>query len=108
MTKQSARFGNLHARVTLADYTIRRRDLPMTDLTDARPSPDAEPVSASHARNRCAHCGGPFGLIRRRRAGRQFCCAFCVEAYDDAMRRSVQAKARWLDLVDRARQARER
>jgi len=81
----------------------------MSEFTDARPSPDAEPVSAAaEGRKRCAHCGGPFGLIRRRRGGRQFCCAFCVEAFDDAMRRSVKAKARWLDLVGRARHARGR
>ncbi|MGN6574030.1 MAG: hypothetical protein ACTHLO_21680 [Pseudolabrys sp.] len=85
----------------------------MIDLTTARPLPGAEAVAPSHdaapsTRRRCAHCHGPFGLIRRRRSGRQFCCASCMDAYDDAVRRSVQAKARWLDLLDRARAARGR
>jgi hypothetical protein len=80
----------------------------MIDLTDARPLPGADPVAPSYdaapsGRRRCAHCHGPFGLIRRRRGGRQFCCSPCVDAYDDAVRRSVQAKARWLEFLDRAR-----
>ena len=81
----------------------------MIESTDVRPLPDGEPVSgAPEARKRCARCGGPFGLIRRRRAGRQFCCSACMEAYDDALRRAVQAKARWLDIAGRARRARGR
>ena len=80
----------------------------MIDLTDVRPLPGAEPIAASHdtapvGRRRCAHCHGPFGLIRRRRGGRQFCCSACMEAHDEAVRRLVQAKARWLDFLDRAR-----
>ena len=80
----------------------------MIDLTDVRPLPGAEPIAASHdaapdGRRRCAHCHGPFGLFRRRRGGRQFCCSACMEAHDEAVRRLVQAKARWLDFLDRAR-----
>ena len=79
----------------------------MIDLTDVRPLPGAEPIAAPHdaapeGRRRCAHCHGPFGLIRRR-GGRQFCCSACMEAHDEAVRRLVQAKARWLDFLDRAR-----
>lgn len=85
----------------------------MIDVTEARPLPGAEPIAAPPdaapaARRRCAHCHGPFGLIRRRRSGRQFCCSLCMEAYDEAVRRSVQAKARWLDFIERARAARGR
>jgi hypothetical protein len=85
----------------------------MIDLTDVRPLPGADPIAASHdaapdGRRRCAHCHGPFGLIRRRRGGRQFCRSACMEAHDEAVRRLVQAKARWLDFLDRARGARGR
>jgi len=85
----------------------------MTEISDVRPLPGAEPIApppdaALLGRRRCVQCHGPFGLIRRRRNGRQFCCAPCVDAYDDAIRRSVQAKARWLDFIDRARAARGR
>jgi hypothetical protein len=82
----------------------------MTDVSDARPLPGAAPFSsASEAeaaiagRRRCAQCHGPFGLIRRRRGGRQFCCSACMEAHDEAVRHAVQAKARWLDFIARAR-----
>jgi hypothetical protein len=78
----------------------------MTDSTDAWSLPGTETVSpsadASAQRKRCAHCRGPFGLVRRRRAARQFCSAACMESYDEALRRTVQAKARWLNLLDRA------
>jgi hypothetical protein len=84
----------------------------MIDFTDVRPLPGADNISAPHAaferRKRCAHCHGPFGLIRRRRGGQQFCCSSCMDAYDDALRRSVQAKARWLDFLDRTGLARLR
>ncbi len=29
-------------------------------------------------RKRCAQCGEPFGLIRRRRTGMQFCSLSCL------------------------------
>jgi hypothetical protein len=85
----------------------------MIDLTHVRPLPGAEPIAAPPeaaiaGRRRCAQCHGPFGLIRRRRSGRQFCCAPCMEAHDDAVRSAVQAKARWLDFLDRARAGRGR
>ena len=85
----------------------------MIDDTDTRPPPGAETDSGSRApavanRKRCAHCQGPFGLIRRRRSGRQFCSIACMDRYDDAQRRAVQAKARWLDVLDRAGLVRSR
>jgi hypothetical protein len=85
----------------------------MIDETDTRPPPGAETDSGSRAtvvanRKRCAHCQGPFGLIRRRRSGRQFCSIACMDGYDDAQRRAVQAKARWLEFLERATAARSR
>jgi hypothetical protein len=85
----------------------------MIDETESRPPPGAEAVfdpraAAVAQRRRCAHCHGPFGLIRRRRSGRQFCSVACMDGYDDAQRRVVQAKARWLDVLDRAGLARQR
>ena len=80
----------------------------MIDLTDVRPLPGAEPIAASPdaapvGRRRCAHCHGPFGMVRRRRSGRQFCSVACMDGYDDALRETVRAKARWYDLIDRLR-----
>ena len=84
----------------------------MIDSVDARPLPEAEPVSASQEaavpRRRCAHCDGPFGLVRRRRAGRQFCSVACMESYDERLRRAAQARGRWFDFLDRAGLARTR
>jgi len=82
----------------------------MIESTDVRPAPGAnaisEPNAAPMRRSRCAHCDGPFGMIRRRRSGRQFCSATCMERFDDAMREQVRAKARWYDLIDRLRAVR--
>jgi hypothetical protein len=79
----------------------------MIEPTDVRPSPGADAFANSPAapapRSRCAHCNGPFGMIRRRRSGRQFCSVPCMERYDDALRQTVRAKARWYDLIDRLR-----
>jgi hypothetical protein len=79
----------------------------MIEPTDVRPLPGADafadPNHAPARRSRCAYCNGPFGMIRRRRSGRQFCSVVCMERYDDAMRETVQAKARWYGLIDRLR-----
>jgi len=79
----------------------------MTESTDVRPSPGTDAMAEfSHARarrSRCAHCNGPFGMIRRRRSGRPFCSVACMDGYDDALRETVRAKARWYDLIDRLR-----
>ena len=79
----------------------------MIESTDVRPLPGANAFSESdHAPargNRCAHCNGPFGMIRRRRSGRQFCSVGCMDGFDDALRETVRAKARWYDLIDRLR-----
>jgi hypothetical protein len=36
-------------------------------------------------KQRCAHCGGRFGLIRHRWYGHHFCRARCREAYLDKL-----------------------
>ncbi len=46
-------------------------------------------------RRRCAQCGKPFGLVRRRRAGLQFCSAACMTEQADALHKAVQARAIW-------------
>ena len=79
----------------------------MIEHTDVRPAPGADAIADStHAtarRSRCAHCHGPFGMIRRRRSGRQFCSVACMDGFDDALRDTVRAKARLYDLIDRLR-----
>ncbi|HWE77355.1 MAG TPA: hypothetical protein VG270_02440 [Pseudolabrys sp.] len=79
----------------------------MIESTDVRPLPGAEavpePNTARARRSRCAHCNGPFGMIRRHRSGRQFCSVRCMDGFDDALREAVRAKARWYDLVGRLR-----
>jgi hypothetical protein len=52
---------------------------------------------------RCAQCGGPFGLIRRRRAARQFCSLRCVDEYANGVRKAVEAKARWYEFLHQRR-----
>lgn len=48
---------------------------------------------------RCAQCGGPFGPIRHRRAGKQFCSARCVDDRAEMVRNAVAARARWLEFL---------
>lgn len=50
-------------------------------------------------RKRCAQCGKPFGLIRRRRAGKQFCSARCAEQHADSVRKAVEARVRWYEFL---------
>jgi ribosomal protein S14 len=52
-------------------------------------------------RNRCAQCGRPFGLVRRRRAGQQFCSAACMDKQVESVRQAVQDKARWYEFLTR-------
>jgi hypothetical protein len=52
---------------------------------------------------RCAQCGRPFGLVRRRRAGKQFCSARCVDDHATAVRKAVEAWANWLDFLQQRR-----
>jgi hypothetical protein len=46
-------------------------------------------------RKRCVQCGGPFGLMRRRRAGKQFCSQKCADQHADGVRKAVAVRARW-------------
>lgn len=61
--------------------------------------PPAAPEFREHRRKRCGQCGGPFGLIRRRRGGKQFCSAKCAEQNADGVRKAVEAKARWYEFL---------
>lgn len=60
-----------------------------------RVSAPSAPSRIAAARNCCGQCGNPFGLVRRRRAGKQFCSAQCVEAYAEEARKATEASARW-------------
>lgn len=44
---------------------------------------------------RCAQCGGPFGLVRHRRALAQFCSVACVNENAENMAKAIKIKARW-------------
>ena len=53
-------------------------------------------------KQRCAHCGGRFGLIRDRWYGHQFCRAKCREAYLDKLALDRERVKRWLGLLARS------
>jgi hypothetical protein len=59
------------------------KDLPAKDLRVETVGP--LPAKASQGK-RCAHCGGPFGLVRRRRGGMQFCSAACMDGLSSDIR----------------------
>ena len=50
-------------------------------------------------RTHCAQCDGPFGLIRRRHAGKQFCSAACVAEYTADMRDRARPRSHWYDFL---------
>jgi hypothetical protein len=54
-------------------------------------------------RKRCEQCGKPFGLIRRRNAGRQFCSVPCMDRHTESVRKAVEAKARWYTFLRQRR-----
>jgi hypothetical protein len=54
-------------------------------------------------RKRCVHCGGPFGLMRRRRAGKQFCSQKCADQHADGVRKAVAIRARWYAFLYQGR-----
>lgn len=58
-------------------------------------APPAASDEKAYARKRCGQCGGPFGLMRRRRASKQFCSAKCAELNADGVRKAVEARTRW-------------
>jgi hypothetical protein len=52
-------------------------------------------VRAQDGRRKCCvQCGGPFGLMRRRRAGKQFCSQKCADQHADGVRKAVAIRAR--------------
>jgi hypothetical protein len=51
-------------------------------------------------RPRCDQCGGPFGLIRRRKIGRQFCSVKCMAAHARAPN-ALEPRHRWYDILQR-------
>jgi len=48
-------------------------------------------------RTHCAQCGRPFGMTRRRHAGKQFCSAPCVTKF--AAEKRERARAHWYDFL---------
>jgi hypothetical protein len=47
---------------------------------------------------RCANCGHPFGLVRRRRAGKQYCSVVCMKTGAGTIK-SVKAPVRWYQFL---------
>ena len=77
----------------------------MSDREPAQPSLGENSFAgalppAELRRRRCAHCGGPFGLTRRQRAGKQFCSAKCMAA--SGAGGQAPAWPRWLALISRS------
>jgi hypothetical protein len=56
-------------------------------------------------RKRCACCGNPFGLIRRRRGGKQFCSIVCMEKVGGGGVKSAKTAQRWYEFFRRREQA---
>ena len=84
----------------------------MSDRDPARPPPGEESFAdEAHAapelreirRTVCAQCGGPFGLTRRHRAGKQFCSTRCMTEYKGSIRREPQTRSYWFDFFTQHR-----
>ena len=80
----------------------------MDEQTQVQPAPDEgdHPSMTTPAlernetqRKRCAQCGRPFGLVRRRRAGQQFCSAACMDKQVETARQAVRDKIRWYEFL---------
>ena len=60
------------------------------------------------SRNCCAHCGGKFGMVRHRKAFKQFCCKPCLDANrvesDARIERLRKAAAQRQQVADVTRQ----
>ncbi len=54
---------------------------------------------AEQPRKRCAQCGKPFGLVRRRRAGKHYCSAVCMDKHAASIRDAIREKIRWYDFL---------
>jgi len=68
----------------------------MTDTFTAASAPLASVPERQDRRNRCAHCGRPFGLVRHRLAYKQLCSVPCLTAEGERMQRALKAKVRRL------------
>ena len=84
---------------------MREQDQAQSVLGAIDFSDDSRAASELHAarRSRCANCGGPFGLVRRRRGGKQFCSGKCAEQYADGLRQALEAKTHWYERLYRRR-----
>lgn len=72
-----------------------------TDGVSAAPA--SEPELQARLGKRCAQCGRPFGLVRRHRAGKQFCSERCLEEYSNARRDGAEGTTRWFEFLHRRR-----
>jgi hypothetical protein len=52
--------------------------------------------------NRCAHCGGKFGLVSHQHWGRRFCCKTCKSTFLAKTAREHACMRRWLGFLARA------
>jgi hypothetical protein len=59
----------------------------------ATPPEGEDPVDVR--RKGCARCGNPFGLVRRRRHGRQFCSVACMDKGVDSVGMAGGVKTLW-------------
>jgi hypothetical protein len=59
----------------------------------------AAPDARGYRRKRCGQCGGPFGLMRRLRAGKQFCSQKCADQQADGVRKAIAMRARWYEFL---------
>lgn len=69
----------------------------MNDMQTIKPITAAESLMPPQAsRNRCAHCGRPFGLVRHRLGTKQLCSKPCADAEGERMQRALKEKVRRL------------
>jgi hypothetical protein len=59
----------------------------------------AAPDARGYRRKRCGQCGGPFGLMRRLRAGKQFCSQKGADQQADGVRKAIAMRARWYEFL---------
>jgi hypothetical protein len=75
---------------------------------DAEKASTTATTAADYAgpeRKRCARCGNPFGLIRRRRGGKQFCSIVCMEKGGGGSGKSAKSAQRWYEVFRRREKA---
>jgi hypothetical protein len=90
-------FCGYNARVKLDDSMNEQRQAQFS-VDDGGIASSVSPAlidAQDGRRKRCVQCGGPFGLMRRRRAGKQFCSQKCADQHADGVRKAVAVRARW-------------